>query len=29
MLLFLFLGAAAVGTIAGGPIGDRIGTKNR
>lgn len=27
-LLFLFLGAAAVGTIAGGPIGDRIGTKS-
>jgi len=27
LLLFLFLGAAAVGTIAGGPIGDRIGTK--
>jgi len=28
LLLFLFLGAAAVGTIAGGPIGDRIGTKS-
>lgn len=27
LLLFLFLGAAAVGTIAGGPIGDRIGAK--
>ena len=27
MMLFLFLGAAAVGTIAGGPIGDKIGTK--
>ncbi|WP_425349610.1 MFS transporter [Hoeflea olei] len=27
LLLFLFLGAAAVGTVAGGPIGDRIGTK--
>ncbi|MFO1059354.1 MAG: MFS transporter [Dongiaceae bacterium] len=27
LLLFLFLGAAAVGTIAGGPIGDRIGRK--
>lgn len=27
MMLFLFLGAAAVGTILGGPIGDRIGTK--
>jgi MFS transporter, FSR family, fosmidomycin resistance protein len=27
MLLFLFLGAAAVGTIVGGPIGDKIGTK--
>ncbi len=25
--LFLFLGAAAVGTLAGGPIGDRIGRK--
>lgn len=25
--LFLFLGAAAVGTFAGGPIGDRIGRK--
>jgi FSR family fosmidomycin resistance protein-like MFS transporter len=27
MMLFLFLGAAAVGTIVGGPIGDKIGTK--
>ncbi|MCO4319310.1 MFS transporter [Phyllobacterium sp. 21LDTY02-6] len=27
MLLFLFLGAAAVGTVLGGPIGDKIGTK--
>jgi FSR family fosmidomycin resistance protein-like MFS transporter len=27
MMLFLFLGAAAVGTVLGGPIGDRIGTK--
>jgi FSR family fosmidomycin resistance protein-like MFS transporter len=27
LLLFLFLGSAAVGTIAGGPIGDRIGRK--
>ena len=27
MMLFLFLGAAAVGTILGGPIGDKIGTK--
>lgn len=27
LLLFLFLGAAALGTILGGPIGDRIGTK--
>ncbi len=27
MMLFLFLGAAAAGTILGGPIGDRIGTK--
>lgn len=26
-LLFLFLGAMAVGTVIGGPIGDRIGTK--
>ncbi len=25
--LFIFLGAAAVGTLAGGPIGDRIGRK--
>ena len=28
VLLFVFLGAAAVGTILGGPIGDRIGAKN-
>ena len=28
MMLFLFLGAVAVGTILGGPIGDRIGAKN-
>lgn len=27
MLLFVFLGAVAVGTVAGGPIGDRIGRK--
>ena len=27
LLLFLFLGAAALGTFAGGPIGDRIGRK--
>lgn len=27
MMLFLFLGAAAVGTVLGGPIGDKIGTK--
>lgn len=27
MMLFLFLGAAAAGTILGGPIGDKIGTK--
>jgi MFS transporter, FSR family, fosmidomycin resistance protein len=27
LLLFLFLGAAAVGTFAGGPIGDRFGAK--
>ncbi len=27
LYLFLFLGAAAVGTVAGGPIGDRIGRK--
>ena len=27
MLLFLFLGAAALGTIIGGPIGDRFGPK--
>lgn len=27
VLLFVFLGAAAAGTILGGPIGDRIGTK--
>ncbi|MCA9134220.1 MAG: MFS transporter [Planctomycetales bacterium] len=26
--LFVFLGAVAVGTLAGGPIGDRIGFKN-
>jgi FSR family fosmidomycin resistance protein-like MFS transporter len=26
-LLFVFLGAAALGTIAGGPIGDRFGAK--
>jgi len=26
-LLFVFLGAVAVGTVAGGPIGDRIGFK--
>src|ERR1019366_983267 len=25
--LFLFLGAVAVGTIVGGPVGDRIGRK--
>jgi FSR family fosmidomycin resistance protein-like MFS transporter len=28
IMLFLFLGAAAVGTILGGPIGDRIGAKS-
>lgn len=28
LLLFLFLGAMAVGTILGGPLGDRIGSKN-
>jgi len=27
LLLFLFLGAVAVGTVAGGPIGDRFGRK--
>jgi len=27
LMLFLFLGAAAVGTIVGGPIGDKVGTK--
>jgi FSR family fosmidomycin resistance protein-like MFS transporter len=27
VLLFVFLGAVALGTILGGPIGDRIGTK--
>ncbi len=27
LLLFVFLGAAAVGTVLGGPIGDRIGRK--
>ncbi|EJN02420.1 MFS transporter [Phyllobacterium sp. YR531] len=27
MMLFLFLGAAALGTVLGGPIGDKIGTK--
>ncbi len=27
MLLFLFLGAAALGTVVGGPIGDRYGPK--
>lgn len=27
LLLFLFLGATAAGTIIGGPIGDRIGTR--
>jgi FSR family fosmidomycin resistance protein-like MFS transporter len=27
LLLFVFLGAVAAGTILGGPIGDRIGTK--
>ncbi len=28
MMLFLFLGAMALGTVLGGPIGDRIGSKN-
>lgn len=28
MLLFLFLGSAAVGTVAGGPLGDRIGFRS-
>lgn len=28
LLLFLFLGGIAVGTIAGGPLGDRFGSKN-
>src|SRR5690606_39826237 len=27
VLLFVFLGAVALGTILGGPIGDRVGTK--
>lgn len=27
LLLFLFLGAAAVGTVVGGPVGDRFGRK--
>lgn len=27
LLLFLFLGAVAAGTIVGGPIGDKIGTR--
>ncbi|WP_353645373.1 MFS transporter [Mesorhizobium sp. WSM2239] len=27
LMLFIFLGAAAVGTVAGGPIGDRFGPK--
>jgi FSR family fosmidomycin resistance protein-like MFS transporter len=27
MMLFLFLGAVAVGTLAGGPIGDRVGRR--
>lgn len=27
LMLFLFLGAAAVGTFAGGPIGDRFGAR--
>lgn len=27
LMLFLFLGAAALGTVVGGPIGDRIGRK--
>lgn len=28
LMLFLFLGAMAVGTMIGGPVGDRIGSKN-
>lgn len=28
LMLFLFLGAMAVGTIVGGPLGDRFGAKN-
>lgn len=28
VMLFVFLGAAAVGTIVGGPIGDRVGARN-
>jgi FSR family fosmidomycin resistance protein-like MFS transporter len=28
LLLFLFLGGIALGTVAGGPIGDRFGSKN-
>jgi FSR family fosmidomycin resistance protein-like MFS transporter len=28
LLLFLFLGGMALGTVAGGPIGDRFGSKN-
>lgn len=28
LLLFVFLGALAVGTIVGGPIGDKIGSRN-
>jgi FSR family fosmidomycin resistance protein-like MFS transporter len=28
LLLFVFLGAGAVGTVLGGPFGDRIGAKN-
>lgn len=27
LLLFLFLGAAAIGTVVGGPVGDRLGRK--
>ena len=27
LMLFLFLGAAAVGTVIGGPVGDRIGRR--
>jgi FSR family fosmidomycin resistance protein-like MFS transporter len=27
LMLFIFLGAAAVGTVAGGPVGDRLGPK--